>query len=132
MGAGLGRGRKGGDRARLFAGFSPNARIHGRKSWGPGRRMDLGSNPFPLFTGCVPLSKSLPLSELFVSSYVKWNSYGSDLIASLEGFINGAVCEGRLAAPGRPAGPQLQFWGKNRFTVTVSPPHPTPAVIPPD
>lgn len=33
---------------------------------------DLGSSPFPLLTGCVPLIKSLPLSELFISFYVKW------------------------------------------------------------
>ena len=35
MGAGRGRGSKGGDCARPFARFSPNAKIHGRKSWGP-------------------------------------------------------------------------------------------------
>lgn len=77
--------------APLFVGFSLDPGIQSHKSWGfEGRWVWVRIQLLPL-TGCVPLSKSLPLSELFVSSYVKWHSYGSDLIGSHENFLDRAV-----------------------------------------
>lgn len=61
-------GFKGGGWGRMLC--SPFCGILTR-CWNP-ESQDLDANLTPPLTGCVPLSKSLPLSELFVSSYVKW------------------------------------------------------------